>query len=593
MGVLSACTTPPPPAQDAASEAGDASVDGDAGAACVPARAEWDSAVRPLVERYCGNCHSATPNYGASVSLLDYDAITARRPDGTRLSDRIAARLSAGTMPPTGMPRAPQQDANAIARWASCGATSIDVVNGVVSSAPPLLAPAMGPSGSETVSFLANEYAVGPEVRDDYHCFVFDAPVTEPKFIRRFEMVEDVSAVLHHLVLLRDVNHRANVGDFNCYDGSGMTEGSQYLYAWAPGQNALEFPSGGLRMAPGERYIVQIHYNNGSSLPNVRDSSGVRMFLGPVSGPEYGMVAIGPTNFALPARNRTRVTSRCTMRSRVTTFAGMPHMHLLGTEFLQTITRGSSMGMAAPSDFVRVSGWDFNTQLFYSLPSTLEAGDTIETTCAFRNTTDRTVRSGEDTADEMCFNFLYVTPVPSGRYCDEGTMDRPTDVTYRGGACLPMGTSVDVPLVRGSWARAVTPPALTQGAVPDGRWVLSGVNYYLTNGMTPIGTISYDASYVLARGQVITQGGNLSYDVANDIVVLTDSGVRFGGPSQNTFGGPFSQASSPATIALTCGGSGNVRFDWGVDGDELIIGFTSSDVPGQTLWPRYRFRRAM
>ncbi len=556
---------------------------------CEPDRARFATEVRPLIERYCGSCHGATPNYGARSTLLDLDALLAARPDGTRLSDQVAQRLAAGTMPPTGMPRAPQADAEAIAAWASCGAVSVSPSSGLVSTAPPLLAPATGPAGLETVSFRASNYVVGPAVRDDYRCFVFDAPVTEPKFIRRFEMVQDRTEVLHHVVLLRDVERRTALGDFNCYDGSGMPTGSQYLYAWAPGQNALEFPSGGLRMSPGERYIVQIHYNNGRSLPDVRDSSGVKMYLGPMQGPEYGMVALGPTNFALPARVRTRVTSRCTMRSRTTAFAGMPHMHLLGSEFSQSILRG---GMGEPERFVRVTGWDFNTQLFYSLPATLDPGDVIETSCVFRNTTDRSVTSGEDTGDEMCFNFLYVTPPPEGRYCDEGAMDRPTDVRYTPSACLPAGTPTDVALVRGTWSRAAAPPALVQGTVPDGRWVLSAVNYFITNGNTPIGTINLDASYVLARGQVTTAGGTLSYDVSNDVVVLTDSGVRFGAPSHNAFAGPFAGVRSPETIRIACPSAGNVTIDWGVEGDELIVGFTSSDVPGQTLWPRYRFRRA-
>lgn len=157
---------------------------------------------------------------------------------------------------------------------------------------------------------------------------------------------------------------------------------------------------------------------------------------------------------------------------------------------------------------------------------------------------------------------------------------------------MPAATPTDVPLVRGTWARAATPPALTQAAVPDGRWVLSGVNYYLTNPNTPIGAISLDASYVLARGQVVTRGGTLAYDVSNDIVVLTDSGVRFGSPSQNSFAGSFAATSSPETLRLTCPSSGSVTIDWGISGEELTVGFTSSDVPGQTLWPRYHFRRA-
>lgn len=577
---LAACTTASPPDTDAGGDA----------PACTPDAVAFDTSVRPVVERYCGSCHGTTPDFGAPVSLLDPAALTTVRADGTRLVDRMAARLLDGTMPPVGMPRLPEADANTIAGWASCGAVVVPASSGLVSSNPPYLAPETAPSGLTSVDLRAAGYPVGPDVSDDYHCFVFDAPVDAPRFIRRFEMIYGETAVLHHLVMLRDVDHHTEVGDFDCYDGSGMPAGSEYLYAWAPGQSALEFPSGGLRISPGDRYVVQIHYNNGRHLTGVSDTSGVRLFLGPIEGDEYGMIAIGPTNFSLPPHARTPVSSRCTFTSDATLIAGLPHMHLLGTSFSETITRASG---GASEPLIRLSGWSFGTQLFYAMPTTVHAGDVVNTTCTFMNPNADTVSSGENTTDEMCFDFLYATPPPTQRYCDEGPNDHPTDVAYIPGACLPAVTSGDAPLVTGHWTMAAAPPALVAAPVPDARWVLDGVDFYLTSGSTPIGVIDLSASYVLARGQVVTEGGTLHYDVAQDAVVLTESNVRFGGPAHDGFAGTFDDSATPSNLALTCPSSGgSVPLEWGLEGDELTIGFTSSDVPGQTLWPRFHFHRA-
>lgn len=583
---LGACSTPAPAPVDAATADGATS---DAGT-CTPSTTEFETSVRPVVERYCGSCHGATPNFGASVSLLDAAALLAPGPTGARLVDRMGVRLADGSMPPVGMPRLPQSDANVIAHWASCGAIEVPASTGLVSSRSPFLAPEQAPAGLEAIELHAQSYPVGPDVRDDYHCFVFDAPVDTDRFVRRFEMIFDDTAVLHHLVMLRDVEHRTEVGDFDCYDGSGMPAGSQYLYAWAPGQSALEFPSGGLRISPGERYVIQIHYNNGQHLPNVEDSSGVRLWVGPAEGTEYGMVAIGPTDFAIPPHQRTPVSSRCTFTSDATAIAGMPHMHLLGSGFRETIARAGG----GNESFVELSGWSFGTQLFYAMPTALHAGDVMTTTCTFVNDTDEVVISGENTTDEMCFDFLYVTPPPSSRYCDEGPMDRPTDVAYTPGACLPSGTPSDAALVRGGWTMAAAPPALTQASLPDARWTLESVDFHLTSASTPIGAIDLAASYVLARGQVVTEGGTLHYDVAQDVVVLTESGVRFGGPQHDDFATAIPTGSSPSTSPLSCpaAATGDITFDWGLEGDVLTIGFTSMDVPSQTLWPRYHFRRA-
>lgn len=556
---------------------------------CVPDEAAFESEIRPRIERYCGQCHGETPDFGAPTSLLDHASLMSEDAMGVRLVDRIAQRLHDGTMPPVGMPRIAEAEADAIAGWASCGAVDVPPAGGLVASAPPFLAPDDGPTDLPTIDFVANEYAVGPDVRDDYHCFVFDADIESERFVRRFEMVYDETRVLHHIVLLRDPERNAEPGDFDCYDGSGMPPGSQYLYAWAPGQSAMEFPEGGLRISPGERFIVQTHYNNGAAIPDVRDSSGVRLYLAPPEGTEYGMIAIGPTDFAIPARMRRSASSNCTVREESTLFVGAPHMHLLGSAFHQSIERA---GTGTRENIIDLAGWRFETQLFYDLGTPLHPGDVITTRCTFENTTSDVVRSGEDTTDEMCFDFAYVTPPPSDRYCDEGDDDNPTDVAYLPSACLPMGTSYEVPLVRGVWTEASAPPAMPAiGAVADGRYLLESTAGYVSGVMTAIGNLDTETTYTLARGQLVVQDGVLTYDVWQDSVVKSESGIRFGGPAHYDFAMQFDASASPLRAPLTCPPSGDFTLVWGVEGDAITVEFETDDVPGQTLWSRFTFRR--
>ncbi len=576
------------PASEPADAGTDATVMADA-PRCVPDLATFESEIRPRVQRYCGQCHGETPNFGAPTSLLEHDALLAEDAMGIRLVDRIAQRLRDGTMPPVGMPRIAEVEADAIAGWASCGTTDVLPAGGLVASAPPFLAPEDGPTDLPTLDFVADEYAVGPDVRDDYHCFVFDADLPSDRFVRRFEMVYDETRVLHHIVLLRDPQRNTEPGDFDCYDGSGMPPGSQYLYAWAPGQSAMEFPEGGLRVSPGERFIVQTHYNNGASIPDVRDSSGVRLFLAPAEGTEYGMIAIGPTDFAIPARTRRSASSNCTVREESTLFVGAPHMHLLGSAFHQSIERA---GTSMRENIIDLAGWRFETQLFYDLGTPLHPGDVITTRCTFENTTSDTVQSGEDTTDEMCFDFAYVTPPPTDRYCDEGDDDNPTDVAYLPSACLPTGTSHDVPLVRGRWTEATMPPAMPAiGAVADGRYLLESTAGYVSGVMTAIGNLDTETTYTLARGQLVVREGVITYDVWQDSVVKSESGIRFGGPAHYDFAMQFDASASPLRAPLTCPPDGNFTLVWGIEGDAITVEFETDDVPGQTLWSRFTFRR--
>jgi hypothetical protein len=521
------------------------------------------------------------------VSLLDLEELLATGADGHRLVDDVAERLAIGDMPPPGTPRPPREDMELVARWASCGATGATTREGLTSSARPFVSPDRAPMGTTSYELLADAHVVTPETRDAYVCFVSDLDVPTDQFVRRFEMVFDETRVLHHLILSRDTMRLTTPGVFDCNGGTGLVAGSEYLYTWAPGQSALEFPEGGLRVRPGDRFIMQIHYNNGLGLPDVVDDSGVRLHLAAPEGPEYGMVAFGPTDFRLPARRRTTVEGRCVLPTAMNVLAGMPHMHELGSAFEHSLVRG---GESSP--LLTLSGWSFESQIFYALPVAFRAGDVIETRCTYENTTDEAVVFGERTVDEMCNDYVYVTPPPPSLYCDEGNPDRPRDVEYERGECADVAGPTDAPLARGGWTMTAERPSFALAAVPEGSWEIEGVEIYGTGGETPVGAIDFEASYALARGRVVTSASSLTFDVTTDTVVLLEAGMRFGSPMHQSFTVPFDATTSPVESAPSCpAGAAPASFVWGLDGELLTIGLERRDVPGMTIWPTYHFRR--
>jgi hypothetical protein len=556
---------------------------------CRPDAERHAAEVAPLLTRYCGECHGDAPSFGAPMSLMRFDDLLAERPGGLT-SDLVAHRVAEGTMPPAGLPRVPDEVARAIVDWASCGELSPSPHAGLHASAPPFIAPTTPPEGLETLDLLAREMIVPPDARDLYRCFVFDAPIDRPRFVRRFETVIDDARVVHHLILLRDPERSAPATDYDCIDS--MPTGSQYLYAWAPGQSALEFPEGGLRISPGERLVMQIHYNNGAAYEDVRDSSGTRLHLDEVRGTEWGMSAMGPVDFSIAPHARSSATSRCTLREPMRILAGMPHMHALGTDFVQTIEHPSG----SQSTLIALSGWAFGTQLFYALPTELAPGDVVTTTCTWQNPSAERVESGPATADEMCFGFMYVTPPPTERYCDEGD-GRPTDIAYAAGACAPPSPGGDgpPPLVRTGWLESEAPPPLRGGSIPDGEWVLEEVPFYVSRATTPIGEIDLAATFTLGRGRAWTSGGTLTIDY--DVVAHIQSveGLEFGGPDSVSIAFEIpGGAASPVTLEASCGGEGigPAPVEWEVVGDRLTAGFVSDAIPGATLFTRYVFGRA-
>lgn len=551
--------------------------------ACVPSRAEWMSTVRPIVERSCGSCHGSTPSYGAPYSLLDYDFITHTR-GADRPVDKIFTRLHEGTMPPAGMPAPAFTDVQTIAHWATCGAQSLTEDTRMRVSAPVFRPPQLAPSGLTTVDLRADNFAV-PTVSDRYQCFTFRNVVDHDQFVRRFDILIDHPEVLHHVVLYKALGDDHGEASFEC---EGSPENSLYTYTWAPGQDALQFPDGGLRVKPTDRYILQIHYNNSREFTGLRDTSGVRLSLSPPGGTEYGMVAIGPLGFSIGPRSQRTVASACVLPAGTRLLASMPHMHKLGTGYEQTLVRA---GQRSP--IVSLSHWQFTSQFFYETPLTVADGDRIETACTFDNTTSQTVVNGARTTDEMCFGFTYVTPPPPRAYCDEPITQTPTgEVTYTPGMCSPMGAATDIPMVTG----AVTvgePAALTGGMIPDGRWVLTGMEYKLSTVATPLGAIDPGASALHGRGQLWVSHNRLTADVVGSLSLAFTRGNRLDRAlPQINFSGLFTTADHTLSLTNDCTvGTAPSSVSYALQNDDLVIALAARSLGSVMITPSYTFRR--
>ncbi len=553
--------------------------------ACVPDRAAWNATVRPIVERSCGSCHGDNLSYGAPYSLLDYDFLTRTR-GADRPVDRMFARLREGTMPPASTPAPSIADAQAIAHWATCGAQTLSEDTRMRVTAPVFRAPQTAPAGLTSVELRADSFEV-PLVSDRYQCFTFRNVVAADQFVRRFEILIDHPEVLHHVVLFKDLGADTGQASYQC---QGSPPDTLYTYTWAPGQDALQFPDGGLRIRPDDRYILQLHYNNARELTGLRDRSGVRLSLSAPSGTEYGMVAIGPLGFSIAPRSEQRVSSACTLPAGTRLLASMPHMHEIGASYEQFLLRGTQR-----TPIIGLTNWRFESQFFYETPLTIEAGDRIETACTFNNTSSRAVTNGARTSDEMCFGFTYVTPPPPQEYCNEPlNPPTPADLTYRAGMCSPAGAPTDLPLVNGA-VRVDEAAALAGGTIPDGRWVLSNIEYLLNMLGTPLGPIDPNASGLQGRGQVWTSQGRLTADIIGSLSLAFAAGNRLERAlPQINFASAATATGNTLALTTECtAGSASstpTSLQYEVRGDELIVSLRAQSLGSVTITPRYTFR---
>ncbi len=318
-------------------------------------------------------------------------------------------------------------------------------------------------------------------------------------------------------------------------------------------------------MSSGERFVLQVHYDNAVGASDVVDTSGVRLYYDEPVGTEYGMIAPGPLAFSVAPSATEDVSGTCNISEETTVLAGMPHIHEIGKAFSQQIERTD--GTVKP--VITLENWEFETQLFYSMPLTLMPGDKLHTTCTFENTSQDFVRSGERTEDEMCFNFMYVTPPPASRYCDSDD-DSPADLEYEPGQCLPEPPAAPPVLATGTFDFGGAPTP-TGGEVTPGIYQITDFTIYRESATTPVGAIDPEASRLLARGQLVVTEEEATFDADFSTSAALESGQSFDSTNDISIRGPWSITETTMTFDLTCPESGTADFSVSADADTIQL----------------------
>ena len=177
--------------------------------------------------------------------------------------------------------------------------------------------------------------------------------------------------------------------------------------------------------------ILEIHYDNYDFLPNVHDSSGVRLIMArtPVLHPasmisvadpyascdencdeEQGCIPKDSRGVELTATCPTECTTR--FSHPINVFASKAHMHLLGRYLRSTIIPGGGSSSSSKRPVVTSTEEYFHHEFQHFRPESfmIYPGDQIVTQCIFDNDNPHKVDIGDATEDEMCMHVLYYWP---------------------------------------------------------------------------------------------------------------------------------------------------------------------------------------
>ncbi|HWB81742.1 MAG TPA: hypothetical protein VG755_42560 [Nannocystaceae bacterium] len=380
--------------------------------------------VLDVLQRNCHECHSAQPAFGAPMPLADYDdlQVPALSNPAEKVFERVAERLvdEVSPMPPGGtMADADMQvlfdwiDAGAPEdREAQCGDGPSGDDDGGETELPcdPDFVVTAHAAGTD------DAFAVPAQGADNlYMCFAFKAPFANAKQATAWTPIIDDERVVHHWILYRTPIPQTDGGAVPC--DVTLQLSTQFVAGWAPGGGDVVMPDDvGLDLGtPNDWYILQIHYNNSAHYDDARDRSGVGFCT--IDEPREktaGILTFGSLNIAVPPlADDHEVTGVC---SGAATLA-WPEMHLLGAS-----PHMHELGRAMRSEITHIDGtkemmfdapFDFNSQgmHLFSPEIIVKPGDTITTTCTYDNPNPWPVTFGENTENEMCFDFVLAYPI--------------------------------------------------------------------------------------------------------------------------------------------------------------------------------------
>jgi hypothetical protein len=290
-------------------------------------------------------------------------------------------------------------------------------------AAGPSTGPSMGGDGTggggastplgESITLTIEAFDVQPGTERQV-CKHFNLPADVPFDAVRFHSkMEGTSHHLNVYKLLSDVDAPVNPADavvHDCQPASEQLSGdAAYIFGSATPERTVDLPLGvAFHLVPQQRIILEQHVINAT--PDVIQG-GVTFDMSKPADDitiehHADVIWFADWNFAIPPNQETVETSHCTVPYDVNVFGLMSHTHALGSHFaIEKWSNGETEPLYESVDWAHPVYQSFDPHL------TLAAGEGLQWTCTWNNTTGSLVFPGKNSTDEMCMTFAYAYPV--------------------------------------------------------------------------------------------------------------------------------------------------------------------------------------
>jgi hypothetical protein len=275
-------------------------------------------------------------------------------------------------------------------------------------------------------------YELGASGPDEYRVFVVPTGLTEGKWVAAVDYRPGNLKVVHHIIGAYDLKGRARILDaadpksgYKAFGGFAFLPDG-FFSGWTPGRKSAFVAPGTGRYLPAKSdLLIQVHYHKSGKVESDRTRVGLYFAKQPVEKELSARMIAPPVSrfrfqpdLIIPAGSgnhevKGSLTLQDVDRHLVSV---MPHMHWLGKDFQLTATfpNGSTRTL------IKIDRWDFDWQDLYDFtePLAMPKGTRIDMLAHFDNSASNPnnpsspptpVRWGEQTTDEMCLAFLYLT----------------------------------------------------------------------------------------------------------------------------------------------------------------------------------------
>ena len=382
----------------------------------------------------CQVCHGSSPVAGAPMPLVTYDDFMkpAVSDPSRKVYELVHERThdEARPMPPAGV--LSRDKLASLEAWIKTGAAAAESECATISEAVRKKPDSTWPEDCEDIYTVVAHDPDDPTkpfeipANEEIHPYILvDAPWGDDDVqLLATRPITDNESAVHHWILW-EAKDRIN------------------LTFWAPGATGDSFPEDvGLYMPKGKESMgLDMHYYNKNNDKPVYDRSGLEMCVTrkhrrPKTATLYGLFG----NATVPPKQRVENTTSCTVKGELHLIGVTPHMHHMGRRGYLSLQRGG----AGPIEVLHDGPFSFEEQTIKPIRDTLvKEGDVLTTRCTFENTSDRMISFGEDTADEMCINWVRYYP-KGGFSCSRmlGRAEAPIDPNSMGNG--PTGESQDI-----------------------------------------------------------------------------------------------------------------------------------------------------